>query len=68
MHPVKSPDNDGQYARRKSDCVDALDGKVQQLFEEAFRSGWTREEIAQALLEIVERNASVISSHTDDSL
>ncbi|CAN7703096.1 hypothetical protein LJR098_002539 [Rhizobium sp. LjRoot98] len=61
MHPVKSPENDDQYEQRHSDCVNALDGKVQQLFEEAFRAGWAREETAQALLEIVAGSASAIS-------
>lgn len=58
MQPVKPPDRDGQYAARHSDCIAALDGKVQQLFEEAFRAGWTREETAAALLEVAERHAS----------
>jgi hypothetical protein len=66
MHPVKPPVCDGQYAARNSDCVAALDGKVQQLFEEAFRAGWTREEAAAALLEIAERHAKVVSNQGND--
>jgi hypothetical protein len=66
MHPVKPPEIDGQYPNRRFDCISALDGKIQQLFEEAFRAGWTREETAEALLEIVKRNASGILGHADD--
>ena len=54
MHPVKPPVFDGQYAARDSDCVEALDGKVQQL-----------EETAAALLEIAERHAKIVSSQNE---
>ncbi|WP_276121943.1 hypothetical protein [Pararhizobium qamdonense] len=65
MHPVNLPVFDGQYAARDSDCVEALDGKVQQLFEEAFRAGWAREETAAALFEIAERHAKIVSSQNE---
>lgn len=66
MQPVKSPQNDGNYPRRKADCLEALEGKVQQLFEEAFRAGWERNETAEVLLEIAERYASAVKSETGD--
>jgi hypothetical protein len=66
MQPVKSPEKNGNYPGRKTHCLEALEGKVQQLLEEAFRAGWDREETAKVLLEIAERYESTISSRTDD--
>jgi hypothetical protein len=45
--------------------VEALDGKVQQLFEEAFRASWAREETAAALFEIAERHAKIVSRQNE---
>jgi len=66
MQPVKSPENGGNYPERKADCLEALEGKVQQLFEEAFRAGWDRAETAEVLLDIAERYASAVTSQTGD--
>jgi hypothetical protein len=64
MQPVKSPENEGSYPARKADCLDALEGKVQQLFEEAIRVGWDRTETAEVFLDIAKRYASALSTQT----
>jgi len=68
MQPVKSPEKRGHYPGRNAHCLEALEGKVQQLLKEAFRAGWNREETAKVLLEIAERWETTVSSRTDYEL
>jgi len=58
MQPVKPPEHGEGDPKRPGECRDALESKVQQLLEEAYRAGWTREEAVAALLDIAQRPAS----------
>ena len=70
MQPVKSPAKDGDYQDRFLDCQEAIEGKMQQVMEEAMRAGWEREEVASVMVEVADHFmlAAIENRKTDEAV